>query len=292
MRGPVLSGPLIALASAAGRSPRETVGWATVRTRASTECRRYASPVSAIIALIRPDRYPLSSRYDPRWVMALEMGPHPLWQSNRSLPALALVPGSRVLDLGCGRGATSVFLARECGVSVTACDLWVSAEELADVFREAGVERSVTAVNADVRQLPFADDEFDAIVSIDAFEYFGTDVHLSPALLRVLKSGGSIGITMPGFQPDPYEAHVPDGVWSLWAHEVAAWHTPAWWRRHWELSGLVEGIESAWLPDGRENWIRWVEAVQSAAKAKDRVDLLKSETGAQMGFVSVTARTR
>jgi cyclopropane fatty-acyl-phospholipid synthase-like methyltransferase len=140
--------------------------------------------VSAISALIRPDRYPLSSRYNPRWVIALEMGPHPLWQLEDILPVLALESGSRVLDLGCGRGATSVFLARECGVRVTACDLWVSVEELAGVFREAGVERSVTAVNADVRQLPFADDEFDAIVSIDAFEYFGTDVHLLPALLR------------------------------------------------------------------------------------------------------------
>ena len=71
--------------------------------------------MSAISALIRPDRYPLSSRYDPRWVIALEMGPHPLWQLEDILPALALEPGSRVLDLGCGRGATSVFLAREWG---------------------------------------------------------------------------------------------------------------------------------------------------------------------------------
>ena len=100
--------------------------------------------MSAISALIRPDRYPLSSRYDPRWVIALEMGPHPLWQLEDILPALALEPGSRVLDLGCGRGATSVFLARECGVTVTACDLWVSVEELEGVVREAGVERSVT----------------------------------------------------------------------------------------------------------------------------------------------------
>jgi SAM-dependent methyltransferase len=249
--------------------------------------------VSAISALIRLDRYPLSSRYDPRWVIALEMGPHPLWQLEDILPALALEPGSRVLDLGCGRGATSVFLARECGVTVTACDLWVSVEELAGVFREAGVERSVTAVNADVRQLPFADDEFDAIVSIDAFEYFGTDVHLLPALLRVLKSGGTIGMTTPGLEPDPYEADVPDAVWSLWGHEVAAWHTPKWWRRHWELSGLLEGIESAWLPDGRENWIRWVEAVQSVSEEGEAevLDLLEGDTGAQIGFVSVTAHT-
>src|ERR671928_39902 len=150
------------------------------------------------------------------------MGPHPLWQLEDILPALALEPGSRVLDLGCGRGATSVFLARECGVTVTACDLWVSVEELEGVFREAGVERFVTPVNADVRQLPFADDAFDAIVSIDAFEYFGTDVHLLPALLRVLKSDGTIGMTTPGLEPDPYEAGIPDAVWSLWGPEVAA----------------------------------------------------------------------
>jgi hypothetical protein len=102
-------------------------------------------------------------------------------------------------------------------------------------------------------------------------------------------------MTTPGLEPDPYEADVPDAVWSLWAYEVAAWHTPEWWRRHWELSGLLEGIESAWLPDGRENWIRWVEAVQSVSgegEAAAVLDLLEGETGARMGFVSVTARTR
>jgi len=26
------------------------------------------------------------------------------------------------------------------------------------------------------------------------------------------------------------------------APTAAAWHTPEWWRRHWELSGLLEGI--------------------------------------------------
>src|SRR6266581_8737145 len=103
--------------------------------------------MSAISALIRPDRYPLSSRYDPRWVIALEMGPHPLWQLEDILPALALEPGSRVLDLGCGRGATSVFLARECAVTVTACDLWVETELVNEVLREAGVEDAVAAVN-------------------------------------------------------------------------------------------------------------------------------------------------
>jgi hypothetical protein len=62
--------------------------------------------------------------------------------------------------------------------------------------------------------------------------------------LRVLKAGGVIGMTTPGLRSDPYEGEVPARVWSLWGYEVAAWHTPDWWRRHWELSGLLEGIET------------------------------------------------
>ncbi len=221
------------------------------------------------------------------------MGPHPLWQLEEMLPALALRPGKRVLDLGSGRGATSVFLARECGVTVTACDLWVGTEEVEEVLREAGVEDSVTAVNADVRRLPFRHDEFDAIVSIDAFEYFGTDVHLLPVLLRVLKPGGAIGMTTPGLKSDPYEGQVPDKVWSLIGYEVAAWHTPDWWHRHWELSGLLEGIETSWQQDGLENWIVWARAVHEVKGGEEAPVLtMLHETDGQIGLVSATARKR
>jgi SAM-dependent methyltransferase len=254
----------------------------------------YGSIVAAIDALVRPDRFPLSSRYDPRWLLGLDMGPHPLWQLEEILPALGLRPGMRVLDLGSGRGATSVFLARECEVTVTACDLWVGTEEVEEVLREAGVEDSVTAVNADVRRLPFRDEEFDAIVSIDAFEYFGTDVHLLPALLRVLKAGGAIGMTTPGLSRDPYdEGRIPEKIWSLFGYEVAAWHTPDWWRRHWELSGLLEGIETSWQQNALENWILWAKAVREVRGGKeDPVLAMLHETDGQIGFVSATARKR
>ena len=78
-----------------------------------------------LAALTRPDRYPLSTRYDPAWVLRLDMGPHPLWQLEDLLDDIDLHPGAKVLDLGCGKGATSVFLARECGVDVVAFDLWI-----------------------------------------------------------------------------------------------------------------------------------------------------------------------
>jgi SAM-dependent methyltransferase len=250
--------------------------------------------LDAIDALIRPDRYPLSSRYDPRWLLGLDMGPHPLWQLEDILPVLGLRPGMRVLDLGSGYGATSVFLARECGVTVTAVDSWLDPRAVEAVFREAGLAESITAVHADVRQLPFPDDAFDAIVSIDAFEYFGTDVHLLPVLLRVLKPGGTIGMTTPGLKADPYEARVPANVQSLFGFEAATFHTPEWWRRHWELSGLLEDIDASWLPDGLENWILWSTAVRDVKGTEEDpvLEMLQTADGQQLGFVSAIARKR
>ena len=98
-------------------------------------------------------------------------------------------------------------------------------------------------------------------------------------------------MTTPGLTPDPYVAGVPADVWSLFGYEAAAWHTPDWWRTHWELSGMLEGIETGWLRDGLENWIVWAEAVREVKGAeRDAVLAVLSEGRGRIGFVSATAR--
>ncbi len=94
--------------------------------------------------------------------MRLKMGPNPLWLLEDLCGELDLRDGMRVLDLGSGRGATSVFLAREFGVEVVAVDLW----EATAVFADAGVTGSVRAVQAEAHALPFPAGYFDAIVSV------------------------------------------------------------------------------------------------------------------------------
>ncbi|WP_405107461.1 class I SAM-dependent methyltransferase [Micromonospora sp. NBC_01405] len=105
--------------------------------------------MTALDQLVRPDRYPRSSRYDPAWLLGLDMGPNPLWLLEDLARDLDLRPGMRVLDLGSGKGATSVFLAREYGVHVVATDWWVGADEAAAVFAEAGVSDRVDAIRAE-----------------------------------------------------------------------------------------------------------------------------------------------
>ncbi len=52
------------------------------------------------------------------------MGPNPVKLTEELLTAASISKGSRVLDLGSGQGITSVFLAKEYGLIVTAADLW------------------------------------------------------------------------------------------------------------------------------------------------------------------------
>ena len=113
-----------------------------------------------------------------------------------------LRPGMRVLDLGCGRASSSIFLRREFGVQVWATDLWFSASENIQRIRDAGVEDGVFPIHADARSLPFAAEFFDAIVCIDSFFYYGTDDLYLNYLARFVKPGGQVGIAGAGLMQE------------------------------------------------------------------------------------------
>ena len=95
------------------------------------------------------DRFPRASRYHPEWVLAgVSGGANPLWLTEWLTESLDLRPGMRVLDLGCGRALSSIFLRREFGVQVWATDLWFNAWENIQRVRDAGVEDGVRSGEA------------------------------------------------------------------------------------------------------------------------------------------------
>src|SRR5262245_28727600 len=136
------------------------------------------------------ERFPRSSQYHPDWVLAnASGGANSLWLTEWLTAALDLRPGLRVLDLGCGRASSSIFLRREFGVQVWATDLWISAAENIQRVRDAGVEDGVFPLHADARSLPFAPEFFDAVVCIDSFPYYGTDALYLNYLAQFVKPG-------------------------------------------------------------------------------------------------------
>ena len=76
------------------------------------------------------ERFPRSWRYNREWIIASNSSAaNALWLTEWLTEALELRPGMRVLDLGCGRASSSIFLRREFDVQVWATDLWFSASE-------------------------------------------------------------------------------------------------------------------------------------------------------------------
>ena len=115
---------------------------------------------------LSPVEFPRSASYDAKWVLENLMGPNVLWLAESLSEVLELRPGMRVLDMGCGKAISSIFLAKEFGVQVWATDLWIPAAENGLRIRAAGVEDSVCPIHAEAHALPFAEGFFDALVSL------------------------------------------------------------------------------------------------------------------------------
>jgi cyclopropane-fatty-acyl-phospholipid synthase len=87
---------------------------------------------------------------------------------------LALSPGQRVLDIGCGWGGMAIYLARHAGVTVHGITL--SEEQLAlarERARQAGVADRITFELVDYRDLGARGARYDRIVSVGMFEHVG-----------------------------------------------------------------------------------------------------------------------
>jgi len=221
--------------------------------------------------LIEVDRFPLSAKYDPEWVLTNQMGPSALWLTEWLAERMDLKPGMRVLDMGCGKAMSSIFLAKEYGVKVWANDLWISASENWQRICEAGVEDRICPIHAEARSLPYAEGFFDAIVSIDSYMYYGTDDLYLNYFSKFVKPGWQIGIVVPGLTKD-FEGEVPEHLTrtqesgSVFCDPVECWcfHTADWWERLWGRTNLVEIETADVLEDGIPLWLQFERATVKA----------------------------
>ena len=73
----------------------------------------------------------------------------------------------RTLDLGCGYALTSLFIANETDAEhVYAFDLWVPATENYRRIQDNGLADKIIPIHGDAMDMPFAEEYFDAIVSV------------------------------------------------------------------------------------------------------------------------------
>jgi SAM-dependent methyltransferase len=163
---------------------------------------------------------------------------------------LGLRPRDRVLDMGCGAGRHAFEMFRR-GADVVAFDQ--DGDELAavlDLFaamREAG--EVPAGAEADIKQgdalsLPFVDGEFDRVVAAEVLEHIPDDTAAIAELVRVLRPGGTIAVTVPRWLPEKV-------CWALSReyHEVEGGHV-----RIYTAAGLVARLTEAGLvAEGRDH---------------------------------------
>ena len=205
------------------------------------------------------------------------------------MAAVGIERGMRVLDLGCGRACSSIFLRREYGVQVWATDLWFNASENLRRIRDAGVDDGVFPIHADARNLPFAAEFFDAIVSIDSFVYYGTDDLYLNYLARFVKPGGHIAIAGAGLMRE-IDGPVPRHLRNWWTIDLWCLHSARWWRRHWERTGIMDVEVADTMATGWRRWLDWQRAV--APGNKPEINALESDRGRYLGYVRIVGRRR
>jgi cyclopropane fatty-acyl-phospholipid synthase-like methyltransferase len=247
--------------------------------------------------LTRPE-FPRSNGYDAAWMMDNQMGPNALWLVEWLTQRVDLQPGARVLDLGCGRAMTSIFLAKEFGARVWAADLWMSPDHNWRRVVAAGVADLVCPVKAEAHAIPFAAGFFDAVISVDAYHYFGTDQLYLSYLANFVREGGTLGVVVPGLtQPlgDGVPEHLtrPQGNGKpFWEEACCTFHTAEWWGQAWRACSQVTNVVTDTQADGWRHWRDFDRAVEAAGKNTFPSDhqALDHDGGRFIGFVRMVAR--
>jgi SAM-dependent methyltransferase len=132
---------------------------------------------------------------------------------ERLCEAVDIAAGEKVLDVAAGNGNASLAAARR-GASVLATDYVDELLARARVRAEADGLPLETQV-ADAEDLPFADGEFDAVLSTFGVMFTPNPERSASELLRVCRPGGRIGLanwTPEGFIGQMFKivgAHVP-----------------------------------------------------------------------------------
>jgi SAM-dependent methyltransferase len=162
---------------------------------------------------------------------------------------IGLDPADRVLDVGCGRGASAVHLAERFGCHVTGLDY--GAENVAAAKAHAaakGVAHLTTFRRGDAEGLPFDDSSFDAVISECSFCTFPDKATAAAEMARVLRC------------PEPFDV---------------TQDKPAEGRSGGRL-GLTDMTVSGLLPDDIQSLLAWVACVAGAGTPEDYVATLQT----------------
>lgn len=133
-------------------------------------------------------------------------GPSPMLTVD--FDRLGLGPSTKVIDVGCGAGRHA-FEAYRRGADVIAFDRDASELESVGAILQAMAESgeapataTAEAVRGDALRLPYADATFDCVIASEILEHVPEDDAAIAELIRVLKVGGALAVSVPRWLPE------------------------------------------------------------------------------------------
>ncbi len=107
----------------------------------------------------------------------------------------------RVLEIGCGRGGFSCWLASQPDQpkEIVAADFAVTAVQKAEAFASEQELRRIIWQVCDIQAIPHADATFDTVISCETIEHVPRPRVAIRELARVLKPGGRLLVTTPNY---------------------------------------------------------------------------------------------
>lgn len=235
-------------------------------------------------------KYLLSEKYNTPELQSKIMGPNPVKLEEELLTGHMIPDGARVCDLGSGQGLTSVFLAREYGFTVYACDLWSEPEDNRIFFEQMGLDESrIVPVKADAENMPFEKSFFDAVVSTDSYNYFGRNKEfLDAKLLPFVKKGGYIYIAIPGMKKDCHDSLPAELLLSWTPEQLDYMHDVEYWKDIVSASTGCEVVEIAEMESNDEVWADWLKQENEYAVG-DRKSM-EAGAGKYLNFIKIVLK--
>ena len=127
-------------------------------------------------------------------LLSVYLTPDVVSQREKFLQALSPQPGERVLDLGSGPGFLTSSIAQKIGLTGVVCGIDVS-EPMIELARGYCAEQPwVDFSQADIINLPFPDNSFDAAISVQVLEYVPDVEGALAEMYRVVCPAGRVVI--------------------------------------------------------------------------------------------------
>jgi SAM-dependent methyltransferase len=120
---------------------------------------------------------------------------------------LEISEGSSVLDMGCGEGRHTIGLFVEKQINAFGFDLSLDDLNIArsrlDDFSTQSSSNSVCVFGvSDINNMPFQDGSYDSVICSEVLEHVPAPEESIKELIRVLKPGGVLALSVPRFLPE------------------------------------------------------------------------------------------